>query len=94
MDQVLKKKKLQVKFFPGFCLTEREEADRAGVASWAERGRKGGGKEREGELGRGWSAREKREKERGCGFKILNLILLYGCGSVINIITICYIFFV
>ena len=28
------------------------------------------------------------------GFKILNLILLYGCGSVINIITICYIFFV
>ena len=47
MDQVLKKKKLQVKFFPGFCLTEREEADRAGVASWAERGRKGGGKERE-----------------------------------------------
>ena len=78
MDQVLKKKKLQVKFFSWFLL-DRES---------------GGGSGRGGELGRGWSAREKREKERGCGFKILNLILLYGCGSVINIITICYIFFV
>jgi len=93
VDQVLKKKKLQVKFFPGFCLTEREEADRAGWrAGPSGEGREEGKREREGELGRGWSAREKREKERGCGFKILNLILLYGCGSVINIITICYIF--
>jgi len=66
VDQVLKKKKLQVKFFLGFCLTEREEADRAGVASWAERGRKGGGKERErGRAGPGLvCAGEKREGER------------------------------
>ena len=63
MDQVLKKKKLQVKFFPGFCLTEREEADRAGVASWAERGRKGGGKERERERER------ERESWAGVGLR-------------------------
>jgi len=82
------------KVFSWFLLDRERGGGSGRVASWAERGRKGGGKEREGELGRGWSAREKREKERGCGFKILNLILLYGCGSVINIITICYIFFV